>query len=84
MNLDRYTNLVLTIIAAALVWMCLNGVRSPAARAQSNRFAISAAGNTFLRAYRLNVNTGEIDICSLEKGCTPIPDSRVQGEMPEE
>lgn len=78
MKPDRFTKAVLTIIAACLVWICLNGIPSASARAQSDRFAISAAGHTFLRAYRLNVNTGEVDICSLEKGCKPIPGSRVQ------
>ena len=34
MNVDTYTKGVLTIIAACLVWMCLNGV-TPAANAQA-------------------------------------------------
>ena len=78
MKVDRYTKLVLTIIAACLVWICLNGIPAATAQAQNDRFAISAAGHTFLRAYRLNVSTGEIDLCSLENGCKPIPGSRVQ------
>ena len=78
MKVDRYTKLVLTIIAACLVWICFNGIPTATAQAQNDRFAISAAGHTFLRAYRLNVSTGEIDLCSLENGCKPIPGSRVQ------
>ncbi len=77
MKTDPYMRVILTIIAACLVWMSLNGIPAPTARAQSDRFAISAAGDTFLRAYRVNVNTGEMDICSFEKGCRPIPGSRV-------
>ena len=34
MNVDTYTKGVLTIIAACLIWMCLNGV-TPAANAQA-------------------------------------------------
>ncbi len=78
MNTDRYTKAILTIIAGCLAWVCLNGIPTPNVRAQTKRFAISAAGHMFLRAYRLDVNTGEIDICSYEKGCKPIPGSRVQ------
>ena len=77
MKTDRYTKVVLTIMPACLVWVSLNGVPTPTAQAQSGRFAISAAGHNFLRAYRVNVNTGEMDICSYEKGCKPIPGSRV-------
>ena len=36
MNVDAYTKTVLTIIAACLVWICLNGV-TPVARAQATR-----------------------------------------------
>ncbi len=36
MNVDAYTNAVLTIIAACLVWICLNGV-TPVAGAQAAR-----------------------------------------------
>ncbi len=78
MKPDRYTKALLALIAGCLVWICLNDVPTASARAQGERFAISAAGDTFLRAYRLNVHTGEIDSCSFEKGCRPIPDSRVQ------
>ena len=36
MNVDAYTKAVLTIIAACLVWICLNGV-TPVAGAQAAR-----------------------------------------------
>jgi len=36
MNVDAYTKGVLTVIAACLVWICLNGV-TPVARAQAAR-----------------------------------------------
>ncbi len=77
MNADRYTKIIFTIIAGSLVWICIRGIPGPNVQAQTDRFAIAAARHTFLRAYRLNVNSGEIDICSLENGCKPIPDSRI-------
>ena len=79
MRIDRYTKLLLTIIAVCLIWICVG--RQPGAQAQAERprFTISAAGGQFfLRAYRINVYTGEMDLCSLEKGCMPIPDTRVK------
>jgi hypothetical protein len=36
MNVDAYTKAVLTVIAACLVWMCVNGM-TPAANAQAGR-----------------------------------------------
>jgi hypothetical protein len=36
MNVDAYTKAVLTVIAACLMWICLNGV-TPAASAQAAR-----------------------------------------------
>ena len=79
MRIDRYTKVLLTIIAVCLIWICVG--REPGARAQAERprFAISAAGaEFFLRAYRIDVYTGEMDICSLEKGCRPIPGTRAK------
>jgi hypothetical protein len=36
MNVDAYTKAVLTVIAACLMWICVNGV-TPVARAQAAR-----------------------------------------------
>ena len=36
MKIDAYSKVVLTVIAACLLWMCLNGV-TPTARAQANK-----------------------------------------------
>lgn len=79
MIIDRYTKVLLTLIVVCLIWISMS--RMPGAQAQTDRprFAISAAGGEFfLRAYRIDVYTGEMDICSLEKGCKPIPGSRVK------
>lgn len=79
MRIDRYTKVLLTIIAACLIWISINSIAEVKAETERPRFAISAAGaEFFLRAYRVDVYTGEMDICSLEKGCKPIPDSRVK------
>ena len=64
MNVDTYTKGVLTVIAACLVWMCLNGV-TPAANAQSKLpqptpvVLVDANGMPIYTAEGLRVNTGK-------------------------
>ena len=64
MNVDTYTKGVLTIIAACLVWMCLNGV-TPAANAQAKLpqptpvVLVDANGMPIYTAEGLRVNTGK-------------------------
>ncbi len=82
MKIDRYTKVVLTIIAGCLLWMSFVK-KAPNAKALQDtgnpRFTISAAGNeqVGLRAYRTNVYTGQMDICSFDEGCLPIKNSKV-------
>jgi hypothetical protein len=64
MNVDGYTKGVLTIIAACLVWMCLNGV-TPAANAQGKLPAptpvvlVDANGMPIYGPEGLRVTTGK-------------------------
>ena len=64
MNVDAYTKGMLTVIAACLVWMCLNGV-TPAAQAQTAKpekpepmpvVLVDARGNPIYNSEGLRVN----------------------------
>jgi hypothetical protein len=65
MNVDAYTKGLLTVIAACLVWMCLNGV-TPAASAQARAqlpqptpvVLVDAKGMPIFTAEGLRVNVG--------------------------
>ena len=61
MKVDAYTKAVLTVIAACLVWMCLNGV-TPAASAQAGKpepapvVLVDAKGTPIYTSEGLRVN----------------------------
>ena len=63
MNTDAYTKAILTIIAACLVWMCLNGI-TPVTQAQAKRpepmpvLLVDVKGNPVIAADGLRVNLG--------------------------
>jgi hypothetical protein len=63
MTIDAYTKVVLTVIAACLVWMCLNGV-TPAASAQAGKpeptpvVLVDAKGTPLITSEGLLVNLG--------------------------
>jgi hypothetical protein len=66
MNVDAYTKGVLTVIAACLVWMCLNGV-TPVAGAQAARPApapviLVDAGGTPLTAVPVIVGNTSLPV----------------------
>lgn len=58
MKVDRYTKGVLAVIAACLVWICLNGIPSATAQAQGGRFRIAAT--TGASVFRVDVQSGDI------------------------
>ena len=63
MTIDAYTKGVLTVIAACLVWMCVNGM-TPAASAQAGKpepapvVLVDAKGTPLITSQGLLVNLG--------------------------
>ena len=63
MNTDAYTKAILTVIAACLVWMCLNGV-TPVTQAQAKQpdptpvILVDVKGNPIFTTDGLRVNLG--------------------------
>jgi hypothetical protein len=77
MNVDAYTKGLLTVIAACLVWMCLNGVM-PAANAQAKLppptpvVLVDANGMPIFTAQGLRVNFGNT-IVPVSVANNPVP-----------
>jgi hypothetical protein len=63
MNTDTYTKAILTVIAACLVWMCVNGV-TPVTQAQAKQpeptpvILVDVKGNPIFTSDGLRVNLG--------------------------
>lgn len=69
MKLDRYTKLILTVIATSLAWLALSQRSEPTAFAQAGRYgryAIAAgSGGVSPGVYRLDTATGDLQFCYL-------------------
>ena len=77
MKVDAYTKGLLTVIAACLVWMCLNGV-TPAANAQAKLpqptpvVLVDANGMPIFTAQGLRVNFGNA-VIPVSVANNPVP-----------
>jgi len=62
MKADRYTKVVLTIIALCLIWIVAHGIPSASVQAQGGRFSLATAVTDASSVFRLNNDTGDITI----------------------
>ncbi len=76
--MDRYTKVVLTVIAVCLVWISVNVVPTVNA-APGSGYAVAASGAGFVR---LDVASGEAVVCAPGPSnsfvCTPLRNVQLQ------